>query len=297
MGAAILLIFYGSLLFFAIASLIRLISYIRTPLHLRWELYDNLSSIYELPEWRTRASQLGITDKLKSIARDILLKKYHERNRGFWYFLFLFHLGLYLLILWHAWLFAAAVTIDVEEAPAWGLVWGHVATSLILVGSTGILIKRATERQLRAYYSPVHYLKWVFVMTTLAGGFYVVCFHSGSSMAAIVGHVKGQLAFDMEYKLHTPLPNALHMLFVLPWLIYLPFGHVMRLFLRYYHELRWDHVPNLRGSPMERRIEKLLGRAISWSAPHVQCGKTWAEVATRLPEDGPEVKWDESGEN
>lgn len=158
-GGVVLYIFYGSVLFFGIASLLRLLGCIRTPLHSKWELYTS-RSVYELPE---------------------------------------------------------------------------------------------------------------------------MYFHSGGSMPAIMGCVKEQLPFNMEYKLHTPILNALHVLFVSPWLVYLPFGHATRLFFRYYHELRWDHVPNLRGNPMEKRIEKLLGKAVSWSAPHVQAGKTRAEVATRLP--------------
>ena len=34
------------------------------------------------------------------------------------------------------------------------------------------------------------------------------------------------------------------------------------------------------GGAMEQRIGRLLGEQVSWSAPHIQTGKSWAEVAT-----------------
>ncbi len=58
---------------------------------------------------------------------------------------------------------------------------------------------------------------------------------------------------------------------------------MMKLFFRYYHHFRWDDKPNLRGSDMEKGIEKLLDKPVSWSAPHIQTGKKWSEVAVKLP--------------
>ena len=284
MGGVVLGIFYGSILFCVIASIVRVVKYVNAPLHLRWELYRG-SSVYELSDWWTK-THVSFKEKLISVAKDIfLLREYYHRNRGFWYFLFPFHIGLYLLILWHAWLFIGAVTIDIETAPFWGLVWGGVAAALVFVGGAGILIKRITDEKLKVYYPPIHYLKWVFVLVTLVGGFYAVQFYYGASMPAVMGYVKGQLAFEWEHKLNPPLFSALHVLFVVPWLIYIPFSHMMQLFFRYYHELRWDHVPNLRGSDIERRVKKLLNQPIGWSAPHIQSGKSWGEVAQGMPED------------
>lgn len=284
MGGIVFVIFYVSILFCVIASIVRVVKYANAPLHLRWELYRG-SSVYELSEWWTK-TPVGFKDKLKSVAKDILsLREYYQRNRGFWYFLFPFHIGLYLLILWHIWLFVSAVTIDVETAPLWGLVWGGVATALVFVGGVGILVKRATDENLKVYYPPIHYFKWIFVLVTLVGGFYAVQFYYGASMPDVMGYVKDQLAFEWEHKLHPPLFSALHVLFVVPWLLYIPFSHIMQLFFRYYHELRWDHVPNLRGSDIEKKVKKLLNQPVSWSAPHIQSGKKWSEVAKGLPED------------
>lgn len=271
-----------------------MVKYANAPLHLRWELYRG-SSVYELSDWWTK-THVSVKDKLKSVVQDVfLLREYYHRNRGFWYVLYLFHIGLYLLILWHAWLFVGAVTIDIEAAPIWGLVWGGVAAALVFIGGAGILIKRMTDEKLKVYYPRIHYFKWIFVLVTLGGGFYAVQFFFGASMPAVMEYVKDQLSFELEHKLNPPLVTSLHVLFVSPWLIYLPFSHMMQLFFRYYHEVRWDHVPNLRGSNIERRVKKLLNQPMSWSAPHIQSGKKWSEVAKELPETktGTEAKYDE----
>ena len=284
MGGIVFVIFYGSILFCIIASIVRMVRYATAPLHLRWELYRG-SSVYEQSDWWTKTHP-SFKDKLKSVVLDIFsLREYYHRNRGFWYFLYLFHIGLYLLILWHVWLFVGAITIRVESAPAWGLVWGGVAFTLVSIGAVGILIKRVTDENLKVYYPVIHYFKWIFIILTLAGGFYAVQFYFGASMPAVTEYVKDQLAFKLEHKLHPPLVTAVHVLSVSPWLIYLPFGHIMQLFFRYYHEVRWDHVPNLKGSNIERRVKKLLNKPVSWSAPHIQSGKRWYEVAKGLPQD------------
>ena len=115
MGLAVLVVFYGSAIFCVIALVVMAARYVSAPLHMHWELYNG-SSVYELPEWWTKPHR-SFGDKLKSVVLDILLlREYYHRNRSFWYFLYSFHLGLYLLILWHVWLFVSAATINIEAA-------------------------------------------------------------------------------------------------------------------------------------------------------------------------------------
>jgi hypothetical protein len=53
MGALILFIFYGGIVFFLVASLYRGIKYASAPLHVNWDLYRT-NSIYALPDWWTK---------------------------------------------------------------------------------------------------------------------------------------------------------------------------------------------------------------------------------------------------
>jgi len=166
-----------------------------------------------------------------------------------------------------------------------GLVWGHVATGLAFVGGVGILIQRIVNEDLKVYYPNIHYAKWIFMLLTLLGAFYAVNIHFNAQMPTLLKYVREQVTFqDLEHKLHPALAPASHVLFVSVWLIYFPFSHIMQLFFRYYHHLRWDDEPNLRGSRIERKVKELLEQPVTWSAPHIQSGKKWREVATEVGE-------------
>jgi nitrate reductase gamma subunit len=278
MGGIVLLLFYGSILFCIIASIVRMTRYARAPLHLRWELHRG-SSVYELTYW-WKKSPRGFGEKLRGVIFDILLlRDFYRRNRGFWYFLFLFHAGLYLLFLWHLWLFITAVTLPFEAAWTGALAFGHAATGLSLIGGSGILVKRIVDPELNIYYPRIHYLKWILILLILAGGLLAVVFHFDSDAPQLLRYVKVQVTFqDIEHKLHPALAPASHVFFVSFWLLYLPFSHVLQIFFRYYHHLRWDDVPNMKGSIIERKVKEHLSRPVGWSAPHIKSGQAWGEV-------------------
>ena len=284
MGGMILFIFYGSILFFILAMALRVRECVNAPVHLHWELYKG-SSVYELKEWWGKTHNT-FGGKLWSMLLDLLfLREFYHRNRRFWYPLYVFHLGLYLLILWHAWLFIRAVTVEIEAASVFGWVWGTFSTLLTFIGGIAILIMRIKDEELKVYYPPIHYVKWIFLLLTLIGGVYAVDVHFKSSMPSLLKYVREQMTFaDFEHKLHPSLAPALHVLFASVWLIYLPFSHVFQLFFRYYHFLRWDDVPNVRGSEVGRRIKEHLERPATWSASHIQSGKRWSEIASELPQ-------------
>jgi len=282
MGVLVLFVFYGSILFFIIATALRVRRCMNAPIHLHWELYKG-SSIYELPDWWAKThSTFG--PKLWSMLLDILfLREFYHRNRKLWYPLYVFHLGLYLLILWHVWLFIRSVTVEIEGASVFGWAWGTFSTLLTFTGGIAILIMRIKDEELKVYYPPIHYVKWIFLLLTLVGGVIAVDIHFHSSMPALLKYVREQVTFaNFEYKLHPSFGPALHIAFASVWLIYLPFSHVFQLFFRYYHYLRWDDIPNTRGGVVENSVKKLLEQPVTWSAPHIQSGKRWREVASEL---------------
>ena len=278
----ILFIFYGSILFFIIAAVLRVKRCVAAPLHLHWELYKR-SSVYELTEWwRKTPNTFG--EKLCSMVLDVLfLREFYHRNRRFWYPLYAFHIGLYMLIFWHAWLFIHSVVGGIETVSIFGWVWGTFSTLLTFIGGLFIFIMRMTDEELKVHYPPIHYFKWIFLLLTLVRGIYAVDVHFKSSMPALLKYVREQVTFaNFEHKLHPALAPALHILFASVWLVYLPFGHVYQLFFRYYHFLRWDDVSYIRGNEIERRMKEHLERPATWSAPHIQSGKRWREVASEL---------------
>ncbi|HUV74328.1 MAG TPA: hypothetical protein VMW79_08465, partial [Anaerolineae bacterium] len=150
MGGIVLFLFYGSIVFCLIASAARVRKYLSAPLHLRGELYRG-SSIYELLDWSKRSPR-RFGQKVRGMILDVvLLWEFYQRNRSFWYFLFLFHAGIYLLFVWHLWLFFTALILPFESAWGGGLAFGHVATAFSLIGGSGILLKRIVDPELRVY--------------------------------------------------------------------------------------------------------------------------------------------------
>ena len=279
MGGTIFILFYGSIFFFLIAGTLRIRRCLLVPIHLHWELYKG-SSIYESADW-WKTSPKSAAEKMGSLFVDILfLREFYRRNRKFWYPLYAFHLGLYLLILWHAWLFIGSVATHIETASSIGWVWGVFSTGLTFLGGLAILALRMTDEELKAYYTPIHYMKWALVLLTLLGGVYAVDVHFASSMPSLLKYVREQVTFsNFEHKLHPGFGPAFHIFTASIWLIYLPFSHVFDLFFRYYHSLKWDDRQNRRGSEVEKQVGSLLEKPVGWSARHIPAGKKWKEIA------------------
>jgi nitrate reductase gamma subunit len=281
-----LIIFYGSIAFCLTALLAQLIRFIKAPVHLRWEIYREDYS--PTTSGDNERYPHGCYRKIKTIVPDVLLLRgYYQQRRFYWIFLYMFHLGIYTLFLWHIYLFAIPLSgrsINSE----WALMWGHSSTGLAFIGALGILILRITVKEMRTCYPAIGYFKWIFILASLAGGFLAVFFHFGNSITDVIVYVDRQLDFDWAYKLNSPLMPSLHVLVASMWLIYLPFSHVMKLAFRYYHELRWDFVRNTGRGRLARAMEKNLARPVSWSAVHVNPDQSWATLiasSARVSED------------
>ncbi len=280
MGGLILFIFYGSIVFFIIFSILRVKKCINAPIHLHWELYKG-SSIYEASEWWDKSYSTFKHKVYELLLEIIFLRDFYHRNKRFWYPLYLFHIGLYSLFLWHIWLFFRSISGSIETVSNVGWIWGTISTIITFIGGIIILFLRIWDEELKIYYTPIHYIKWIFVLLTLAGGIYAVDIHFQSNMFLLLKYVKEQVTFaDFEKKLHPSFGPALHIMFASMWLIYLPFSHVYNLFFRYYHYLRWDDVPTKKGSKIERRIKENLDRPVSWSAPHIKPRKQWRDAVS-----------------
>ena len=177
-----MVIFYGSILFCIIASLYKMYTYARFPVRLRWEVYK-AGSVYELSNWWTRK---GITSgqKLGNMVKNAaVLKDYYKNNKLFWAPLYPFHLGVYLLITWHIWLFIYPLLFQKEWPVGYSLIWGHTATGLMFAGALGVLALRIFSRTLRATYPKRNYLKWLIIMLAAGTGYIAVEYYFNGVMA------------------------------------------------------------------------------------------------------------------
>jgi nitrate reductase gamma subunit len=300
-GIAVLLIFvWASYLYITGTYTYRVIQYARMPMHLRWELYpvahdegnEYGGSYLEEPEWWTKPRKKNFVKDVLFILKDYLtFFQYFKLNRAYWAVLYVWHAGFYLIVAFHVLVAIGAFAIigEVEVSSGSANIGGKILYYLTLgvgvasfvlgcLGSIGMLIKRLVDSDLNLFASAKHYFSYVFYFFVFLSGliawaafdtsfadyreFYhaVFTFSDVQVDAALVSHA---VLFAL-FLFYMPSTQALH--------------YATKLFA--YFAVRWNDAPNLRGSKTEKKIEALLGQPVAWSAPHIQTGKTWAEVAT-----------------
>ena len=80
------------------------------------------------------------------------------------------------------------------------------------------------------------------------------------------------------------LPSIMkaEMILTAVFFLYLPFTHMTHFVGKFftYHKVRWEDHPNIRGSKIEKAVAEYLGYKLSWSAPHIKAGTSWAEAVS-----------------
>ncbi len=300
-GVGILQVFaYVAAAVFLVAMGRRALRYATTPMHLRWELYPvphevgKDGSYFEELDWWEKSRKSSLIGELKVMVPEILLLiGLWEHNRKLWFASYPFHAGLYVTILFLALLLGggiaqaagAPVTSDSNAAALYyaTIVVGVVGLVSVAVGAAALLALRVTDRGLRIYAVPADFfnLGLILAMVLVALASWASIDHSFTQAR---GFAQGLVSFEQPADTHG-LIIAQSMLLSF-FLIYLPFTHMTHFLGKFftYHFVRWDDAPNLRGSTYEKLIARLLQRPVAWSAPHIQQGKSWAEVATTIEE-------------
>jgi nitrate reductase gamma subunit len=281
--------------------------FLTLPMHLRWDLYPVMrepayrygGSYYELPKWWNEVS-----NRPKNFLRCFLyvlkdtfyLGEYFNRNRSYWSVLLPWHLGFILIIALHVFCFLAAVAmvfgLDVAAGSPYAagqafyyliLVIGVSSFILGLVGSIGVLIKRLTDPDLRAFASPINYFGYVFTLIVFLSGLYAL--KSDPTFSGYREFWTGVITLSPK---GVEPASALHIVLFDLFLLYLPLTRSMHYITRFFafFKIYWDDEPNVRGSERERKIEALLGQPVTWSAPHINGGgKKWTDLASGMPKN------------
>jgi len=290
---------YFAYLFITLCYLIKIVTYLRLPVHLRWELYP---VIYEknLQYGKSRFEGIdGLSERPKKhLVRAVffLVKEYlhfgeyFRRHRLYWSVLYPWHIGFLLIILFHslcfvgglamAWNIGVSATSSVMTGRflfyailATGAV-GFVAGSL---GSIGLLALRIYDPSLRAYATPLNYVSYLFTLALFLSGLCGWLFFD-TDLAEYRGFWKGLVTFTF-----VPVGGLtlVHIVTFNLFLVYLPFTRSLHYITRFFafFLIRWDDEPNVRGGRLEARLKDQLRQNVSWAAPHVRSGKSWQEQA------------------
>jgi nitrate reductase gamma subunit len=298
------LITYASFAVLVIAVAMRANKFMKTPIHLRWELYpvahekDRLKhggSYMEEHEWWTKPRRTSTFSMLSRMVPEMLfIKALREHNRPLWYRSFPFHFGLYMLVGLIFLLFVgvftemAGVPVSADSSSGFGTAVFYVSKLvgafgmiLALIGTIGLLHRRLTDPELEGYTASSHVFNLVFFLVALGVAFIAfVTVDSDFSMAR--AYVRSLFTFSMQptgswlVSLEVALASLL--------IAYIPLTHMSHFFTKYftYHDVLWDDEPNKPGGAIENRLLEYLNYRVSWAAPHIAGGgkKTWVDVAT-----------------
>ena len=294
-----MLLVYTCLIIFIAGLSWRIYKYASLPVHLRWELYPVAHEIgkpyggsyLEEEGWWRRPRKINLMGESTVFLREIIFfREYFRSNRRFWSFVYPFHLGLFLLAAWVVMLFIGAIltlngpTVSAAAVNPWllstyylTLISGIAAFILGVFGTAGLLLKRSIDVDLKNYTAPIDYFNLTGILLIFLTGllFWIL---EDLSLNMARGFVQGLLTFKPAAS--GPLMTANIVLSVL-FLAYMPFTRMVHYIAKYftYHKVRWDDEPNTRGSKLEDKLKELLAQSESWSAPHIQPGKSWSEQA------------------
>lgn len=262
--------------------------YASAPEHLRWDLYPvahepspHGGSYLEEKEWWTKPRETSLLGEAVVMGEEIFfLAGVWKHNRRLWWGSFPFHWGFYLMVVVTFGLVAAALGFDRPVFLQALAVLGGLAGALVAAGSAILLVLRAGDAKLKPYTAPVDLINLA-IVGALGVLSLLVALGGMEQVVGAVGHLIRVRPLEVSPLLGTQMAVAALFLF------YLPTTRMVHFFSKYftYHEVRWDDRPREAGSTLDRRLREALNFGVHWSAEHVQTGKTWAEVATTLPED------------
>ena len=296
---------YFSLIIFIVLVVSKIIKYSGAPVHVRWELYPVAheskrnkygGSYYEEPKWwKNQTKKSHIAELWAMFEEIIFLKGVFIHNRKLWYFSFPFHFGLYLItatfffILLSVLLDLANLITLNSNAKSFEIIlnnviniFGYGGLALTCLGSIGLIFYRVTDKKFKFYNAPMDFVNLYFILI-LGIVVLITLINSNSGFAASKLFVKNLIT--LNFAMISDVSFIIHIILLSLFFLYFPITRMMHLFAKYftYHKVRWEDEPNVRGSKLEKKVKEALNFGVSWSAPHIQTGKTWAEVATTHP--------------
>ncbi len=308
---AVPIITYGACAVFVIAVVVRIIKILRLPIHLRWELYPVAhekgrasygGSYLEEPDWWTKPRATSVAGELKVMIPEILLLAgVKEHNKQQWFRSFPFHFGLYLsaalvVLLIVGGLFGEFGTpISATEGGLSTIVYygtnivGWAGLILGLLGAVGLLGRRLFNPDYREFTKGVDYFNLIFFIAVFS---IAVAAHAVADpdFATLRSYFAGLVTVDFSTLSSLGLSGLTTAEIVSASVLaaYIPLTHMSHFFTKWfmYHDIRWNDAPNLKGSKIERRVQRALEYPVSWAAPHIQGDgkKNWVDVATSAVE-------------
>jgi nitrate reductase gamma subunit len=160
------------------------------------------------------------------------------------------------------------------------IIFGAGGFILGIIGSLGLIIRRATAEELKEYTAPEDYFNLFFILAVLGSGLLAWLFSDGKFLV-MKDYLKGLITLKPVI-IEDGIIAGYVILFSL-FLIYLPFTHMTHFFMKYFmwDKVRFEDEPNLPGSKIEAKVAEVLNYTQNWSAPHIPTGTKWGEAASK----------------
>ncbi len=276
---------WGSVAAFLVIALSKITRVTAQPLNIRWEVYpvphetptrrEYGGSYMEEVDWAATALRPSRLPGLLEIAKEVVyLKRVREFNKyGLWAISLAMHWGLYLGMLTLALLvLESLLKLALPFTP---LVAGG-AFALGAVGALALIAKRVTNAELGLYTVPADLfnLGWIAALFILG----IVGGLLDPSLAGYRAYIASVLTFTPT---PVPLIVAAHFLALELFLIYMPFTKIIHYIGKYFtfEQTLWDDAFKTQNSAADKQVQRQLGYAVTWGAPHIVPGKTWLEQA------------------
>jgi len=282
---------WASLLLFVILVVVKFRNIATMPLNLRWEVYpvpheteDKRlygGSYMEHVDWAKKPRSTSHIAELVEMGSEIFfLKRVREHNPyHLWPLSMAMHWGIYLLLLWIG-LLAATNLIPALDSLA--VVIGVVALLLGSIGVVGLVVKRATNRELSLYTAPVDYFNLAFLGAIFGAG--LISWLVDPSFSEHQSYIDSLLFIRP-----TSVSPAVVSMFLLlqVFAIYMPFSKLIHYVMKHFTftELLWNDEFNVKGSSKDEQIVNQLSYEINWAGPHIEQGKTWLEEVQEVSTD------------
>ncbi len=294
---------YFSFAFCIIITLYKVSRYAKAPLHLRWELYpvpseeehEHGGSYLERPEWwNTKITEKKGSELVDMLKEMIFIKRLYNNKRRQWYFSFLFHGGIYLLLLWFVATFIGSVLVLLNATLGIifnvffyaSLVLGYIGIFATFAGAIGLIVLRSTDDRVNYLSAPVDYLNLTFIslitFSMIISLFYDPYFNDARSFLSYLISGAGSITYFKQPYL--PLASTLTVVLLCIFLLYLPFTKMTHFLGKYftYHKVQWDSLPNMMSGKYDEKkgllIKKNLDLKVPWDAPHAPKDKKWDEI-------------------
>lgn len=278
-------VFLAAYKFYKIASL---------PLNLRWEVYpvphetkerrSYGGSYMEQVDWANKPRSSSFLAELGEMCSEIFLLNRVRKHNPYqlWPLSMAMHWGIYLLLLWIG-LLAAVNWLPALTSLT--VVIGGSALVLGACGAIGLIVKRATDKNLAHYTAPVDYFNLIFLAAIFGLG--LISWRIDPRFSQHQNYILSLIFFKPN-----PVSPAIAAMFLLlqAFAIYMPFSKLIHYIMKHFTftEILWDDEFKAKGSSKDQRITRQLSYVKQWSGPHIGQGKTWLEDAqeTSVVEEG-----------